>query len=146
MLRECWVSSAQSPSSFLFSHPSIRLELPAEMAEAYASGRQSGNHLSISPSDDYIPSTTVREGDLSYESKHSSFLFPTTAILTACLPQHSSTVIRHPRPEPIVPSATCATHSMHSSSSSILASSGCFPLILNTSSLSQSTTPPLPLA
>ena len=40
------------------------------MAEAYASGRQSGNHRSMSSLDDDIPSTTVREGDLSCESEH----------------------------------------------------------------------------
>ncbi|KAF8132781.1 hypothetical protein EV363DRAFT_1072341, partial [Boletus edulis] len=40
------------------------------MAEPYASGHQSVNHRSTSPSDDDIPSTTVQEGDSSYESKH----------------------------------------------------------------------------
>ncbi|KAF8436199.1 hypothetical protein L210DRAFT_3762315 [Boletus edulis BED1] len=57
--------SAQIP---LFSHPSIRPEQPAEMAEPYASGHQSVNHRSTSPSDDNIPSTTVREGNPSYET------------------------------------------------------------------------------
>ena len=40
------------------------------MAEAYASGRQSGSNRSMSPFDDDIPSTTVQEGDLSCESEH----------------------------------------------------------------------------
>ncbi|KAF8417544.1 hypothetical protein L210DRAFT_3767241 [Boletus edulis BED1] len=38
------------------------------MAEPYASGHQSVNHRSTSPSDDDIPSTTVREGDSSCET------------------------------------------------------------------------------
>ncbi|KAF8431895.1 hypothetical protein L210DRAFT_3633500 [Boletus edulis BED1] len=38
------------------------------MAEPYTSGHQSVNHRSTSPSDDDMPSTTVREGDSSYET------------------------------------------------------------------------------
>ncbi|KAF8123918.1 hypothetical protein EV363DRAFT_1546024, partial [Boletus edulis] len=40
------------------------------MDKPYASGHQSVNHQSTPPSDDDIPSTTVREGDSSCESKH----------------------------------------------------------------------------
>ncbi|KAF8132789.1 hypothetical protein EV363DRAFT_1472783, partial [Boletus edulis] len=69
------------------------------MAEPYASGHQSVNHRSTSPSDDDIPSTTVREGDSSCESKHLVLLLSrkcntdvlfTTALLDGGSPASSS--------------------------------------------------------
>ncbi|KAF8123911.1 hypothetical protein EV363DRAFT_1546009, partial [Boletus edulis] len=69
------------------------------MAEPYASGHQSVNQRSTPPSDDDIPSTTVREGDSSCESKHLVLLLSrkcntdvlfTTALLDGGSPASSS--------------------------------------------------------
>ena len=139
---ECLQSPHFSSSRIL---PSI--EQPAEMAEAYASGRQSSNHRSMSPFDDDIPSMTVREADLSCESEHlvlphSRYSDTDSMFTTALLRDGGQASLTRGT----VPSATGATDSIHSSSSSILPSSRCFSLIPNTSSLSQSTTPLPPLS